>query len=263
MRLSVKILLGILLLQLATVSCKSKAAVVKEGKAKETMGADSIIAQHYLNNKNFKTLYIKADAHYQDENRSQNVNAEIKIKKDQSILISIRLLGITMAKALITPTQVKYYEKLNGQYFEGDYTLLGRWLGTDLDFSKVQNLLIGQAIDDLRQGNFTPAIEETLYKLTDNFSNGISKAYYFESGKFMVKKQIIAQPSQDRSVQIVYPNYSQFNQIDLPSAIFIDARQPKGRVTIEVDYKAVSVDEDLSFPYSVPEGYERIFINEP
>ncbi|WP_235924344.1 DUF4292 domain-containing protein [Flavobacterium lotistagni] len=251
------------LLQLVMVSCKSKAAVVKEGKAKETMGADSIIAQHYLNNKNFKTLYIKADAHYQDENRSQNVNAEIKIKKDQTILISIRVLGITMAKALITPAEVKYYEKINGQYFEGDYSLLSRWLGTDLDFSKMQNLLIGQAIDDLRQGSFTSSIEETLYKLIDNASNGTSKTYYFESGKSMVKKQIISQETQGRSVQIVYPNYSQFNPIDLPTAIFIDAQQPKGKVTIEVDYKAVSVDEDLSFPYSVPEGYERIFINEP
>lgn len=258
-----KFLLVIAVMPLVMVSCKSKAVVVKEGKAKEILSADSIIAQHYLNAKNFKTLYIKADAQYQDENRSQHVNAEIKIKKDQAILISIRVLGITMAKALITPTEVKYYEKPNGQYFEGDYTLLGRWLGTDLDFSKVQNLLVGQAIDDLRQGNFSPSIEETLYKLVDNSSNGTAKTYYFESGKFLVKKQVITQETQGRSVQIVYPNYSPFNQIDLPSAIFIDAQQAKGKVTIEVDYKAVSVDEDLSFPYSVPEGYERIFINEP
>ena len=41
-----------------------------------------------------------------------------------------------MAKALITPTKVSYYEKINNTYFEGDFSLLSNWLGTDLDFQK-------------------------------------------------------------------------------------------------------------------------------
>jgi hypothetical protein len=249
------------LVALTMASCKSKAVVLTEGKAKDVMNSDAIIKKHYANNKDFSTLYIKSSAHYEDANQSHNVTAEIKIKKNEMILISVRVLGITMAKALITPTEVKYYEKINGNYFEGDYSLLSRWLGTDLDYDKVQNLLIGQALDDLNKGTFTTSIEDTLYKLQDNSENGTSKTYYFESEKFLVKKEQVTQHARERSVQIAYPNYGNYNQIALPTSIIIDAMQPKGKVNITIDYNAVSIDEDLSFPYSVPEGYERIFIN--
>jgi hypothetical protein len=73
--------------------------------------SSKIIANHYNNKSDFSTLYIKADAKYSDDRSSQNVTAEIRIKKDEQILVSIRFLGITMAKASITPTSVSYYEK--------------------------------------------------------------------------------------------------------------------------------------------------------
>jgi hypothetical protein len=50
-----------------------------------------------------------------------------------------------MAKASITPTSVSYYEKIKGTYFEGDFSALSQWLGTDLDFNKIQNMLLGEA----------------------------------------------------------------------------------------------------------------------
>jgi hypothetical protein len=38
------------------------------------------------------------------------------------------------------------HEKINNSYFEGDFSSLSQWLGTDLDYSKIQNLLLGQAM---------------------------------------------------------------------------------------------------------------------
>jgi len=242
------------------VSCKSK-AVLAEGKAKDELAAESIIKNHYANKKDFTTLYIRASAHYEDaKENSQNVNAEIKIKKDEKILISIRVLGITMAKALITPSSVKYYEKINGEYFEGDYTTLSRWLGTDLDFQKVQNLLMGQAMDDLAKGNYLPSIENKLHKLSSN-TNGIEKTFFFESARFLMKQQQIAQPEKSRKLSVTYPNYSDYAQAVLPSGIDIEATQPKGKATINIEYNSATFNEDLSFPYSVPDGYDRIFID--
>ncbi|WP_298222385.1 DUF4292 domain-containing protein [Flavobacterium sp.] len=261
MRRYLSLLFTVFFVALTLLSCKSKAVVVKEGKAKGVLSSDTIVKKHYGNRKDFSTLYIKSSAHYEDPNQSQNVTAEIKIKKNEMILVSVRFLGITMAKALITPNEVKYYEKINGQYFEGDYSLLSRWLGTDLDFNKVQNLLLGQALDDLTKGNYKPSIEDNLYKLVDANNTGTSKTFYFESGNFLIKKEQIAQPAKERSVQIVYPNYGYYNQMALPAGMVIDAEQPKGKVNISIEYNAVSIDEDLSFPYSVPEGYERIFIH--
>ena len=241
------------------VSCKSKAVVAEAGTNKK-LAAEKIIEGYYANKKEFSTLYIKANAHYEDAKQSQNVTAEVKIKKDEMILISIRFLGITMAKAMITPTEVKYYEKINGEYFEGDYSTLSKWLGTDLDFQKMQNMLIGQALDDLHKGKYTETIDEKMYKLETADDNTI-KSFFFEAAKFMVKTEQIEQKNQKRLLRINYPDYTETAGIFLPTGLNIEASQENKKTTINIQYNSASFNEDLTFPYSVPEGYERIYIN--
>jgi hypothetical protein len=211
--------------------------------------------------KDFSTLYIKSNAHYEDGKQSQNVTAEIKIKKDEIILVSIRFLGITMAKALITPKEVKYYEKIGGKYLEGNYAALSQWLGTDLDFKKVQNMIIGQALDNLKEVNYITTIEDQLYKLEDESDANTKKTYFFQPDNFLIKKEEITQKDKQRMVQIRYPSHSEFDKILFPTGLIIDAVQENKKTNINIDYNTVTFNEDLSFPYSVPEGYERIFIN--
>ena len=165
------------------VDTKTPAAVVKEENA---LTSEKIIQNHYNNKSDFSTLYIRASAKYKHEDDSQSVSAEIKIKKDEKILVSIRVLGITVAKALITPNEVKYYEKINGNYFEGNYEALSQWLGTDLDFNKIQNMLIGQPIDDLTKGNYSYTETDKFYKL-NAIEDKTEKSFFFEAIHFLLK----------------------------------------------------------------------------
>lgn len=256
-----KNVMGMLLIMLL-FSCKSK-AVLAEGSANSSISADKVIENHYNNKTEFSTVYIKANAKYKDDRNSQNVTAEIKIKKNEVILVSIRFLGITMAKALITPTEVKYYDKINQKYFEGDYVLLSQWLGTDLDYQKVQNILFGKPMDDLTKSKFTVSIANKLYRLESGKGNAILKAFLFEAENFLLKKQEMNQPSEQRALQIAYPEYQKYTEAILPSSIIIDANHKEKKTNIDIAYKSASFNEELSFPYSVPEGYERIFIDKP
>jgi len=243
-------------------SCKTKqaAAKVAEGTADEDRGSKEIITGHYKNPSNFKTLLIKADASYKDKKQSQNVSAEIRIKKDETILVSVRFLGITMAKALITPKEVSYYEKIGSTYFRGDYVALSRWLGTDLDFNKVQNMLTGEALDDLTKGNYKSSIEDGKYKLIGKANGGIIKEFLFEGSNYLLKKQHVEQGGQQpRSLDIAYPAHHEYPQAIMPSGIKIEAEQ-KDRVNINIEYASVKFDEALTFPFEVPEGFEQIFI---
>jgi len=242
-------------------SCKSKQAVVTEQAASEDKAALEIIEGHYKAPRNFETLLIKADAAYKDKKISQNVSAEIRVKKDESILVIIRFLGITMAKAYITPKEVSYYEKLNGTYFKGDYVVLSRWLGTELDYAKVQNMLTGEALDDLNKGTYKASTEDGLYKLIGKEKGGIVKEFFFEGANYLVKKQHVEQAGQSpRSLDIQYPAHSNYPQAVLPASIKIDAEQ-KDKVSIDIQYTSVKFDEKLTFPYDVPEGYDQIFID--
>ncbi|OYU79330.1 MAG: hypothetical protein CFE23_14590 [Flavobacterium sp. BFFFF1] len=243
------------------VSCKSTKGTLSETRATTALTAEKIIENHYNTKRDFKTLYIKADVSYEDNKQSQHANAEIKIKKDEKILISIRVLGITMAKGLITPTEVKYYDKLNGKFFEGDYTTLSKWLGTDLDFFKLQHILLGQAMDDLTKGKYKATIEDQLYKLELLNPKGTQKDFYFEASQFLTKKQDIEQPAKNRMLHVTYPNYKEYPEMALPSEVKIEAFDNQKKTSISIEYNSATFNEEISFPYSAPDGYERVNID--
>jgi hypothetical protein len=254
-----KQLLFVLILVTGLVGCRAKKGIL-EGRASEDLATQKIIDNHYDVKKNFSTAYIRANAKYKDDKQSLSFTAEIRIKKNEIILVSIRFLGITMAKGIITPTEVKYYEKSGNKFFEGDYTTLSNWLGTDLDFFKVQNMLIGQAMDDLRKGNYSNTIENKLYKLNDLSDKQNLKSFYFEASNFLIKKQEIEQVTKNRKLNVYYPNHKEYNEAILPLNFLIEAIQNNEKNTISLEYNSVTFNEQLSFPYSVPSGYEQIFI---
>lgn len=245
-------------------SCKSKAVLVDTKAPKNTdsvVTSEKIIRNHYNNKIDFSTLYIRASAKYKHEDDSQSVSAEVKIKKDAQILVSIRVLGITMAKALITPLEVKYYEKIKGTYFEGDYESLSQWLGTDLDFTKIQNMLLGKPIDDLTKGKYLYTKTDKFYKL-NVIENSDEKSFSFEAEHFLLKKQEISQPEKERSFEANYPSFQEFASAIMPSSLTINAFQKNVKTTIIIDYNSILFNEELNFPYSVPNGYDRIFIKQ-
>jgi hypothetical protein len=242
------------------VSCKSKSVVVEATKATTRMSSNKIIENYYNNKIDFSTLYIKSNVEYADDKQTQNVTAEIKIKKDEQILVSIRFLGITMAKASITPTSVSYYEKMGGKYYEGDFTALSQLLGTDLDFNKMQNMLLGRAIDDLNKGKYAESFADQVYRLDNALGSDVKKSFYFDANTFLVNKQEITQTAQGRMIQVAYSDNIVYKQATLPSKININTFQEKGKARINFEYNTITFNEELSFPYSVPNGYKRIII---
>jgi hypothetical protein len=71
--------------------------------------------------------------------------------------------------------------------------MLSNWLGTDLDFQKVQNLLLGKAMDDLTKGKYNVLAEDNNPKLEEITEANFSKNFVFDSIGFWLKKQEIEQ----------------------------------------------------------------------
>ncbi len=241
------------------IGCKPKQTVATAA-ANENTEVSKVINGHYKNQHDFKTLNIRANAKYEDEKQSHSLNADIRIKKDEIIWINIKFLGIPMAKAMITPTKVSYYEKINNTYFEGDFSMLSNWLGTDLDFNKVQNLFIGKAIDDLTKDKWVSEVVEKMFKLSLPNDSDITKEFYFEGGNYLLEKETITQASQNRNLEIRYPSYKEDKGMFLPNEINIKAEQ-KDKIAIDIEYKNTTFNENLSYPYSVPSGYTAVEIN--
>lgn len=252
-----------MILVLVFASCKTKKTVTEQSVSKEVVvdnRAKEIIEKHYENKIDFQTVSIRSAADYEDQKQAISIGADIRIKKDEVIWINLKFFGIPMAKALITPTRVSYYEKTNNTYFDGNYSILTKMIGTDLDFQKVQNLLLGRPIDDLTKEVFIAEIVANLFQLKSIKQADIEKLFRFETANYLLKEQFINQISKNRNVLVTYPSFTNQDNILLPTGVSIIANQ-QNQVKINVAYKKITFNESLSFPYSIPEGYSQIKID--
>ncbi len=253
----VKQSIGIALLFVFVVSCKTK-KVVTDGKVNSDLTAKTIIKEHYENELDFKTVRGKLKIDYADGKTEQSVPLTLRMEKDKAIWVSAPL-GIV--KAYITPGRVTFYNKLQSEYFDGDFTFLSNMLGTELDFEQVQNLLLGQALLNLKDEKYDALVTGDTYQLKPRKAAELFKILFkIEPKNFKIASQQLSQPLKKRLLQINYKNYQKVEDWVLPNQIAIAATDGDTRSTIDIEYRNIEFDRELRFPYKIPNGYKKIVL---
>lgn len=243
---------------LMITSCKTNKKAV-DSNTIQVISTKKIINNHYNNNFHQKTIVAKLNAKYSDKKTSATINIKLRIEKDKTIWMSATKFGIPLAKVLITPTRVSYYEKLEGTYFDGDFSLLSKFLGTELDYEKVQNILLGQAILNLKKEKYDSKIDNKLYELSPKKDNEIYGILFFMNpDNFKLNRQEIRNSSKNQSLSVSYPRYKSIKGEQFPENIDIKAIENKNLTTINIEYRSVEFNEKLTFPFSIPSGYKEI-----
>tara|TARA_Y100001935_G_C17254228_1_gene482724 strand:- start:154 stop:942 length:789 start_codon:yes stop_codon:yes gene_type:complete len=253
-----RFLLGaaLLVFVMAFVSCKSAKSVVS-GNVDPNLSTKKIIANHYKNQTDFRTLNGRVRIDYSDGSSEQSFNVGLRMKKDSVIWISATL-GIV--KAYITPEKVSFYNKLEGEYFEGDYGYLSDLLGVELDFDKVQNLLLGNAIYDLRKQKYGATVNGNQYELRPKKADELTKLLLLlEPKNFKAAAQFLAQPLEDRSLHVKYSYQKNAGRV-FPENIHIQALNGGSANLISLEFKNLKVNESLNFPYKIPKGFKEIVL---
>ncbi|TPN87920.1 DUF4292 domain-containing protein [Aquimarina algicola] len=240
-------------------SCKSTEGV---GVAKvKKLSSEKVITNHYKQSFDFKTLNSRIRVNYTDGKQSFSPIATLRLEKDKTIWISVKMLGITLAKALITPEKVSYYEKINNTFFDGDFRMLSEWLGTELDFEKVQQMLLGQALFDLKQDKYKVAINEQNYVLKPKEELELfERLFLIQPETFKIASQQLTQTEEQRNLSIDYKGYQKIGNQDFPKQIHIKATQETKETNIVIDYKSVDYNAKVSFPFKIPSGYKQVTI---
>lgn len=248
---------SILLVCALAISCKSK-KVLTEGSIDDNSSAKSVIKAHYQNQIDFKTLRGKMKIDYSDGEANQVVSVSFRMEKDNAIWMSAPF-GIV--KAYITPDRVSFYNKLENEFFDGDFSYLSNILGTELDFDKVQNLLLGQALFDLREDKYDIKVADKNYQLTPKKSMALFQTLFqIEPQNFKMATQQLSQPLKKRLLEINYKDYQKINKWVLPNTVLITAIEENTKNMIDIEYRNIEFDQQLSFPYKIPKGYKEIVL---
>ena len=240
---------------LGLTSCGSS-KVIADGNIDDSLSIRSVIKNHEAGEVNFNTLSGRLGIDFDDGDDSQSVTVSLRMKRDEVIWLSAPL-GVI--KVLITPDRVTFYNKLNNEYFDGDYSYLNKLLGSEIDFGKLQNLLLGQAIISLQGRKYDLQYSSETYELKPKPSLEFYKLFLkIEPKYFRLASQQVAQPEQKRLMEVRYTSYQQIQGEVLPDKVRIAAIDHDDRITIGITYKQLELNRELRFPYKIPNGLDPV-----
>ncbi len=236
-------------------SCKST-KTVGTGDANLGLSAKQLIKENTKQEANFKTIQSRLKITYSEGEKEQTHTVSFRMKKDEAIWISATFAII---RAKITPDKVAFYNKLDKTYFEGDYGYLSKLLGTDLDFKKVQNLLLGEALFSLKDETYKASVHEGDYVLAPKKQRELFEIFYLlNPSHYKISSQQLSQAKESRHLQIDYKIYQEVSGQKIPELIKVMAVEANDQTTINLEFKSVSLNDDLRFPFNIPPGFEEI-----
>ena len=264
---------SLLIISFLFASCKKLERAKRsslEGKKTEYL-----LNQMQENAFNFDTFQAKADFLVKQKDQQNTFKANVRIKKDSLIWISITpLLGIEMARVLITEDSVKVINRLNREYFIGDYSYINKRFNVELEFDIIQSLLIGNAIDFEDDEKLQFATDRAFYylgnlkkrkaKKADNKPSKIGKedneliSLWMDPSNFRIAKILYSDLSADRFLLGEYTDYYKVNDQVLPRKLSFDF-QSKQPATVKIEYSRVSLNELIKFSFNISTKYEQVY----
>lgn len=227
-----------------------------------------------LDSASFKAEWINAKASVTtiDDGNETSFNISMRAKKDSVIWISISpLLGIEVARVLITPDTVKFLDRLHGKYQVNTFETINKLLQLKVNFEIVQSLLYGNFFAYKKNENRFNSVylEDKYYILSSLTKHKLKRSLeekdpnkpiiqdvYINHVYFRILKMAVEDQRIGKSLETEYDDFrvTEAGQFPFKSVTRITAEK---NFEIRIEYGKVSTGEPQEFPFSVPNNYER------
>jgi hypothetical protein len=280
---------AIIMLALFTFSCKHKKKIQKTqtevaisdtttGRCKLDFKNSKALSK-YVKENEFDFVWVMAKANVETliDGKEENFDIRVNIRKDSAMLITIQyLLGIQVAKILITRDSVKVRVDVKKQYFKGDFNYINDMLNADLDYDVLQAVLFGNSAefyedDELKLKPVTDR-ENCHYLLSterkrrlrrlQSGDNELKKALQIltlNPDNYKIIKNEFSDPATNRSFIANYKNFTQKDSVYAPYHVDIDIVAEK-KASVKIDYVRIEKNIPQKLSLNIPSKYEAISI---
>jgi len=221
----------------------------------------------------FTWFSAKFSIDYIYDKKLTSFKGQIRILKDSIIWLSFSpALGIEMARLKITNDSVFFMNRINKTYLRGDYRFINEYLQTNIDFDILQSFVIGNDFQFYEKSKFRATIDNNQYKLSTSERRKLkkfvkqdeseAKAYYQEiwlnPETFKISKVNIKEITNDKKLDAHYSKFKDHEGQLFPFDIIFEITAEE-KITVELDYSRIRLDEAMSFPFTIPSKYDRIY----
>lgn len=252
-----RFLFTLLALGILVFSCKSVAVLPTKEPVKK-VDLKLLAKEIDKASTQIKTFRARVKAEYKDGKQQHQININLRMESDKSLWMSASIL-VPIAKLLITPNRVGFYEKFQKTYYDGNLNFINEQLGTAFSFSDLQNVMLGNPITDMTSVEFDRIDHPQYYVLVpETENNQFRPTYFFDPINFRLKEQRFIVPGSSQSLSIKYPKYQKREGKMLPKEIEISVFDGSNLVQIRLDFIRTDFPKNLTLPFTIPQGYKKL-----
>ncbi|MEO6304158.1 MAG: DUF4292 domain-containing protein [Bacteroidia bacterium] len=281
--------LATFLICLFATSCKHKKEIQKtqpypatedtlSGRCRLDFKSARTLSKHVKENE-FSFVWVTAKANVESnvDGKEESFDIKVNIRKDSAMLITIQyLLGLQVAKILITKDSVKMVNYIQKNYFRGDFNYINDMLNADLDFNVLQAILFGNSAefyedDDLKLKPVTDR-QNCHYLLSTERKRRLRKLQTpgselkkalqiltLNPDNYKIIKNEFSDPATNRTFIANYKNFTQKDSVYAPYHVDIDIVAEK-KASIKIDYVRIEKNTPQKLSLNIPAKYDPIQI---
>lgn len=261
----------IISLVLVISSCSTARSIYRAPLKEE--GAAYLFDQLKDSELEYEFFNAKFNLNFTKDKKKTSFKGQVRIKKDSMIWVSFSpLLGIEMARMLITVDSVKFINRMNKTYFKGDYQYLNEFLDTNLDFDILQALIMGNDLQHYENGKFRASIDKHQYKLSTAARRKLKKFVrsqdespkvyiqniWLDPESFKISQVSLKEIKKEhKKLQANYEDFLELNEQLFPKKVYFDV-QAESKILIKLAYSKITINKSLNFPFRVSKKYKSV-----
>jgi len=242
---------------LVVVSCKARKVaattnvVVAKHPSKLAIELNDI-RSHQLT---FTTFSGKAKTSLDISGSKNDVTMNIRIANNKKIWVSITaLLGIEVARAVITPDSIMIVNRLQGIYIKKPFSFIYAYANNQVNYNMLQALLTGNAVPSLLNADAKLDTANNGTILSGNLEDIVYRLML--NPELRVTQTNLDNHNQGVSLQVSNANFIQAGTQKLPSQINIASVAKDKNIQVNLHYVKVDLNQPQDYPFSIPSGYE-------
>lgn len=209
----------------------------------EKLIADSILLNQQLS---FDWLSTKCKIKFSNKEDASSFTATIRSRKDSIIWISISpLLGIEVARALLTIDSVYILDRMNNKRRVYGYTYLRNYTSIPVDYFSMQQVLCGAPL--YYEPSISRAIrQDTTLMLTSD--NGKVRSSLYLNRNYSINKMIIESLKEQAIIEIMLQSYQKIADKPFANMRFIKLNDEMN-TSMELEFSKTILNEAQKFPF--------------
>lgn len=261
-----------------------KATQVNDKKIK-SIATKKLIKQVKSNYLNYETLKFKATIKINLNNKKHTLKANFRIKHDSIIWIYIaHSTGYPIANLILKQDSVILINKLDKNYFKGNYEYFKNNFDLKLNYHNIQSLLTGEFfvfsdtidIADVKTKLKTKPdsiyytfstlkkhkLNKRIRKYTKNKLNYtlVNQAFTINAITKKLTKVIIENITEKQKISVSYNKFFEKNEQQLPKYININYsnKSDTSEMSLDIKISKVTFNNKLKYNYNIPNSYKPI-----